>query len=223
MSAKPPTWVGNTLDLVISRDSCDTIRPGSVVSSEMVSDHSSVHCALDLEPHPPEKRMCKYRRLGAIDRAAFREDLQTLPLLVDPEKEIGQLAGPYCHDLAVAAEKHAPEKSRVLHVRPHVSWYTEESSQAKRTRRQYEDIWRKSGLTVHRQMVTVQRQVVKDLIDILNSKCHFFASALEKLHALVLSSVLWTSCYTIRSGLHSQNTLQHSTLSTASAISSTRL
>ena len=73
-------------------------------------------------PPAPVKRICKYRRLGAIDRAAFREDLQTLPLLVDPEKDIGELVGQYCHDLAVAAEKHAPEKSRVLRVRPHVSW-----------------------------------------------------------------------------------------------------
>ena len=170
---------GHTLDLVISRDGCDTIRPGSVGTSDMVSDHSSVHCVLDLEPPAPVKRICTYRRLGAIDRAAFREDLQTLPILVDPEKDIGELVGQYCHDLAVVAEKHAPEKSRVLRVRPHVSWYTEEISQAKRTRRQYEDLcWRKSGLTVHRQMFTVQRQVIKDLI--LNSKRQFFASAIRE-------------------------------------------
>ena len=158
---------GHTLDLVISRDGCDTIRPGSVVISNMVSNHLSVHCVLDLELSPPVKRMCKYCRLGAIDRAAFREDLQTLLLLVDPEKEIGELVGQYCHDLAVAAEKHVPEKSRVLRVRPHVSWYTEEMSQAKRTRCQYEDLWRKSGIHIC-QMFTIQRQVVKDLI--LNSQ-----------------------------------------------------
>ena len=169
---------GHTLDLVISRDGCDTIRPGSVVISKMVSDHSSVHRVLDLEPPPPVKRICKYRRLGAIDRAAFQEDLQTLPLLVAPEKEIGELVGQYCHDLAVAAEKHAPEKSRVLLARSHVSWYTEKISQAKHTRRQYEDIWRKSGLRVHRQVFAVQRQVVKDLI--LNSKCQFFASTIRE-------------------------------------------
>ena len=37
--------------------------------------------------------MCKYRRLGAVYQAAFREDLQTLPLLVNPEKDIGALVG----------------------------------------------------------------------------------------------------------------------------------
>ena len=84
--------------------------------------------------------------------------------------------GQYCHDLVVAAEKHVPEKSRVLLVRPHVSWYTEEIGQAKHTRRQYEDLWRKSGLTVHCQMFTIQKQVIKDFI--LNSKHQFFASAI---------------------------------------------
>ena len=67
---------GHTLDLVISRDGCDTIGPGSVVISDMVFDHSSVHSVLDLEPPPPVKRICKYCRLGAIDRAAFWDDLQ---------------------------------------------------------------------------------------------------------------------------------------------------
>ena len=122
--------------------------------------------------------MCKYRRYGAIDRAAFRQDLQTVPLLVDPEKDIGELVGQYCYDLAVAAEKHAPEKSRVLRVRLHVSWYNEKISQAKRTRHQFDDLWRKCGLTVHRQMFIVQRQIVKDLI--LISKRQFFASAIRE-------------------------------------------
>ena len=95
-------------------------------------------------------------------------------------------------------------------------------SQAKRTRRQFEDLWRKCGLTVHHQMFTVQRQVVKGLI--LNSiNASSSSLPLEKLHALVLSSVSWKSCYTLRSRLRSQNTLRHTEhLPTASAISSTR-
>lgn len=169
---------GHTLDLIISRECDDTIRPGSVTISDMVSDHSSVHCVLDLEPPLPVKRICKYRRLAAIDRAAFREDLRALPLLVDPEKDISALVDQYCHDLTAAADKHAPEKSRVLCVRPHVPWYTEEIAEAKRKRRRYEQLWRESQLTVHRQMFTSQRQLVKDLI--LTSKRKFFASAIRE-------------------------------------------
>ena len=80
--------------------------------------------------------------------------------------------------------------------------YTEVISQAKRKRRQCEDLWRKSGLTVHRQMFTVQRQVVKDLI--LNSKRQFLASAIrEASSSRVLFGVVDKLLRSIRSRLHS--------------------
>ena len=64
------THVGrHTFDLVIFRDGCDIIHSGSVVISEIASNHSSIHCVLVLESPPSVKQMYKYRRLGAIDRA----------------------------------------------------------------------------------------------------------------------------------------------------------
>ena len=97
MSAEPGHMGGHTLDLVMSKDGSDIIHPGSVVISNMLSNHSLVLCVLDLEPPPHVKQMCKYHRLGAIDQAAFQEDLQTP--LVDPEKDIGALVGQQCRDL----------------------------------------------------------------------------------------------------------------------------
>ena len=76
----------------------------------------------------PVKKTC----VNTTDLALSTEQRfgQTLPRLVDPEKDIGALVGQFSHDLAVTAEEHVPEKSRVLRVRPHVPWYTEEISQA---------------------------------------------------------------------------------------------
>ena len=41
----------------------------------------------------------------SIEQRSEKTCKYVLPLLVDPEKDIGALVSQYCHDLAVAAEK----------------------------------------------------------------------------------------------------------------------
>ena len=210
---------GHTLDLIISSDGCDTIHPGSVGISDMVSDHSSIHCVLDLEPPAPIRQICKYCRLDAIDEQHSRKTSKHfLSWLIQRRTLVNWWANTAMIWWPQLKSTHL--RSPGCCVSDHMC-HGILKRLAKGTRCHYKDLWRKSGLTVHHQMFTAQRQVIKDLI--LNSKRHSsFPLPLEKLHALVLSSVLWTSCYTVRSQLCSRNTLQHSTLPTASAISSTR-
>ena len=43
----------------------------------------------------------------------------------------------------------APLKSRTITLRPEALWYTDDIRAAKQYRRQYERLWRSSGLAVH--------------------------------------------------------------------------
>lgn len=162
---RSPTHTGgHTLDLIISRESDQLISPTSVAVSDYISDHAAVHCVLNLDKPRPTKKVTQYRKLTSIDGTAFKSDLQRLSVLTSPENDISALVDQYSRDLSRLVDKHAPLRSRVLRIRPHAPWFTEEIAQAKVKRRQYEALWRKSGLTVHREMFKTQRQTVQDLI-----------------------------------------------------------
>lgn len=101
-----------------------------------------------------------------------------LPVLTDPVDNIAQLVGQYCDSLSALLDTHAPLKQRVLRLRPQSPWYSAEIVEAKRLRRRYEQMWRKSRLTVHREMFITQRNLVSSLLH--KSRCLYFSSKVKE-------------------------------------------
>lgn len=106
----------------------------------------------------------QYRKIKAIDRAAFRQDILNSTLVHSPASALDVAVHQYDSQLGNLLNKHAPLQSRSIVVRPVVPWYNEDIGAAKRKRRQLERQWRRTMLTVHRDLFKAQRQAVRDMI-----------------------------------------------------------
>ena len=167
----------HTLDLIMLRGPDNVTQPALVSSHEYISDHCAIHCILNMEKPMPATKVIQYGRLAAINKAAFKGDLERLPILTDPEDSINTLVDQYCEKLSGLVEKHAPLRTRTLRVWPHAPGFTQEIEEAKVKRRQYEAFWRKSGLTIHRETFKTQRQQVQDRIK--TSKARYFSDLIN--------------------------------------------
>ena len=107
----------------------------SVVTGEYVSDHCAVLCKLQIKKPKEHWSEVKYRH---ADRVKL-----------------------YLSSLRSILDQHAPVQKKLLPIRPHSPWYTDEITQAKKERRRCEKQLRASGLTVHYQIYIKQRNLVK--------------------------------------------------------------
>jgi hypothetical protein len=71
----------------------------------------------------------------------------------------------------------APLKTRTIVVRPEAKWYNKEVREAKQVCRRAERAWRKSGLTVHRQIYIDKRKLVNNVIR--SSKTEYYKGLIE--------------------------------------------
>lgn len=60
---------------------------------------------------------------------------------------------------------HLPSKERVITLRPSSPWYTDDIK-AEKVKRRLERVWRKSGLTIDRQLYVNQCKVVQALVSL---------------------------------------------------------
>ena len=130
-----------------------------------------------------EKRTIISRNLKAIDSYSFTSDL------FDKFFDF-----PYSHDKVDSyyqftrstLDTHAPEKERTVTARLSAPWMTDELKDGKRERRNAERRWRKSGLTIHRQIFsdmtlkvkglfvsTIRSYNLKNISNSTSSKCLF--------------------------------------------------
>jgi len=159
----PTHKAGHILDLVITRASehvveCVTIR------NPQLSDHLSVEATLHLSKPPPVRKEFVTRNLRNLDTAEFYQDMQRcqqqISLCDDPDTAVTR----YNSMLRAILDKHAPEKTKSVTVRPNTEWYNDEIRTAKQRRRQLERKWRQTNLEIHRQIYCQQRQTVINMI-----------------------------------------------------------
>ena len=62
----------------------------------------------------------------------------------------------YAH-LTSVLDKHALKKEKSVVVRPIQPWFTDELHQAKNERRKAERLWRRTGLTVHKEIYRAEK------------------------------------------------------------------
>ena len=94
----------------------------------------------------------RYRKFASLDKRAFTADIRDA-FAVTSGTTVESI------DTAIEAivNKHAPVVTRVIADRPKTPWHTEKLSCAKRDLRRAERRWRKTRLTVHRQIYTTLR------------------------------------------------------------------
>ena len=155
---------GHMLDLVISCPS-DQLVDDISVKDMQVSDHFWVHGSL-LGPKPKTvKKEISFRKIRSINMENFENDV-TLSLLakLDSTDSIEGAVSKYNSELADILNKHAPVITKTVVIHPDTPWFTSEIELAKRERRRAEKAWRKSKLTVHRDIFVKKKEQFNQLV-----------------------------------------------------------
>ena len=111
------------------------------------------------------------RDIRRISLNAFKADVGALQL------NSSDLLHSYNSGLREVLDKHAPLRHRRITDRPSAPWLTVQIKEAKQQRRCAERRWRKSGLTVHRQIFIHHREKVKKLF--LQAKKNYVCNKIE--------------------------------------------
>ena len=100
-----------------------------------------------------------------FDADAFTADLRLSSLIQNPARSVDDLQEQYDTVLRSLVDKHAPLCTKSVTIHPVTPWYNEEINEAKKLRRKYEKRWRKSQLTVHREIYIEQKKTLSELIN----------------------------------------------------------
>ena len=143
------------LDVVITRINENPTHNLDVVDYR-ISDHKAVNFSLDTQRPPLPKKTIVYRDTRRINISNLKKDIQnndclngnTLEELTNSEECVKL----YNEAAKSLLDKHAPEKTKTITIRPKSEWQNQEIDTTRREKRKCERKWRATGLTVHREM-----------------------------------------------------------------------
>ena len=170
-----PTHIaGHTLDLMISRNSDHLICSTKVIQG-LPSDHYAVIGLLDFTRPEPSRKSVVYRRLRDINLDQFKCDIQSA--LVNIDSTSPNFAVLFNDVLRELLDKHAPQKTKVIRVKPNAPWYTDKVREARRVKRRLERKMTKSNLQVDKDLFLEQCKMYKQLIE--ESKCSYYRTEIS--------------------------------------------
>ena len=174
---KQATYNGkHILDLVITSTVNNIVNKVNVFDP-VISDHSAVFCDLLIKKPSFENIALICRKLKSINMESFQSDVACSSLVTSPKEDLAGLTSQYNSVLSSLLDSYAPAKERIITLRPSNPWYTEEIRKEKIKRRKLERTWRRSRLTIHRDLYVEQCHVVKRLIQ--KSKNEYFSNVIN--------------------------------------------
>ena len=162
--SEPTQQAGHILDWIMSRQHANPATGNSLIlstslTSALPSDHSAILCSVDISPPTRTKHTVTRRNLKSINLDTFSSDASRLL-----SEKSQNLTEHFDTTLRHLLDTHAPATTRHLPNRPPAPWLTPEIAHAKRARRRAERRWRKTKLTVHKQIFHTARRRVSTLI-----------------------------------------------------------
>ena len=130
----------------------------------MPSPHFVVKFNAFLARPPVARVRVRFRKIPQIDPEEFRSDILSSKLS-EPCNDLNEYVSRYNSALSVVLDKHAPLITRSITPRPNSPWYNENLHSLKRAKHAAERKWRKSGLTVHKQILSEKIKVYKEALD----------------------------------------------------------
>ena len=144
---------GHTLDLIITQHNSNLVTDVRILN-DVFSDHQVVTCKLNCPRPPLSKIPLTFRSTkqlnGDVFIATLKESLANKDLSV--KTDIDEMVDIYNSTLKDIYDKLAPVQTRVVNHRPWAPWYNEDLREAKREKRRAERKFRKTKLTVNKQM-----------------------------------------------------------------------
>ena len=119
---------------------------------DMITDHQLLLCNVHHpKPHLQKTEMIS-RAFRSIDLPSFRTDIAQGQGDLDDSLPVTDLLDIYDTQLTTVLNKHAPSKEKSIVIRPQQPWFSDDLHQAKSEKRKAERLWRRTGLTVHREI-----------------------------------------------------------------------
>ena len=168
---------GYILDLILSRPD-EKLTTSCTVQHDEISDHFPVICNLDLEKPHKQPTYKKVRRYRNMESELFKRDLiKSLENNIDSEDPNEQVRGLWAA-LKSSIDTHAPVVTVKDKKRPLKQWYNEEINCARVVQRRLERWWRKSGLTIDKELLQMQRKKIVYMIK--SAKSNFLKAEISK-------------------------------------------
>lgn len=160
---------GNILDWAISHRTGDSFISSVEVQDYLLSDHFVISIDTDFSKPKcvPKKIVC--RNLKGVSVQNFSTDLSNSELIVDPPNDLNELTELYNSTLSTLLDKHAPLKEKTVIDRNNQG-FDEKAQEAKRLKRESERQWRKSGLTVHKQIFRQRKNEYNVIVEQSSAK-----------------------------------------------------
>ena len=127
---------GHTIDFIITLSDANLLTHHTV--DDLLSDHYLVQAFLKLSKPEFQTKVVKYRKIKAIDLDAFSNDITNAVLKPEPEDDVDIAMDKYTTILRQLLDKHAPEKTAKITIRPKQPWYDSNIKTAKQKKRQAE-------------------------------------------------------------------------------------
>ena len=153
-----------------------THKRGHVLDWVIVRRDAScaIYCSVNVRRPTARKRLVTSRNLRAMNSADFQADIKSFAETAGDQCAEPGLLDVYDTGLRQVLDRHAPLTTRRVSDRPSVPWMADGIKAAKRELRRAERQRRDTRLTVHREIYTKQRGVVKTLVRAAR-KLHFSA------------------------------------------------
>ena len=166
---EPTQMSGHILDLVVHRKNDDIILSTNVCH-DLASDHYAILCHLSTPKLKCSPKFISTRSIGKVNHVKFAQDIAQFSTPNLPISEFNS-------NLSGIFDKHAPVRKIKIRDQKPSPWYTAISGQlrdAKSERRRAERQWKKSRLTVHKEIYDSAKRRVADLVD--TAKTTFYSS-----------------------------------------------
>jgi len=162
----PTHLLGNTIDLLLTRSS-DCGLHNIRVTDQLISDHFVVHFSLAITRQPRPTKTVNTRSYKKINVEALKSDIRNSKLSTTTLSDPDELAQDYNEVLSNLLDQHAPLKTRTVVIRPLAPWYDDTIEALRKEGRKAERRWRKTELTVHREIF---KNVKNQLTNTIKSK-----------------------------------------------------
>ena len=164
---------GHTLDWVVLPAADNCFKSFEVDPPLVISDHSLIVIDLTLQKPTKQKKSVTSRKIKDIDIETFKVDVES-SFLSSTDQMNAELLNSKLSDVF---DRHAPLKTKSVIERPFSQWYNLEIKEAKTEKRKKERQWKKTNLTVHKQIYISACRRVTHLIE--SAKKSFFKSKLN--------------------------------------------
>jgi hypothetical protein len=167
---------GHTLDLIMTSSSITPHVNSIEVQDIHLSDHYLVTFSLRTKKEAIPRIQKNSRKLKSISITSMSDTLQrnlmAIPDVCNSEEQLDSIVQQYSDAIVNALDAHAPMRTVTLKGDNNKAWYDDEVHAARRERRKLERKYRKSKLTIHKEMLEEQANEVVKLIKQKKSDYH---------------------------------------------------